>query len=256
VTEEDVAVEAAHAALAVIDHDAPGDVRHKGAVDLVTEVDLACEAAIRAVLARHTPDVPVLGEEGGGAEGVRTRWVVDPLDGTVNFVHGFPFYAVSVALEVDGEPTVGVVVDAVRHRTYRGTRGRGATVDGVRLRTSEVRTLREALFATGFPYDRHHRAGFYLRFVQAALEQGQGIRRAGAAALDLAFVAEGRIDAYWEFGLRPWDTAAAFVLVTEAGGRISPIPGESTTDPVSPIATNPWLHDAVIALIRGVLEAP
>lgn len=253
-TEEDVAVEAAAAAAAVLSTARPTGVRNKGAVDLVTEVDLACEAAIRAVLARHTPDVPVLGEEGGGATGASTRWVVDPLDGTTNFVHGFPFWCVSIGLEVDGVPTVGVVVDAVRRRTYRGTRGNGATVEGVALRTSDVRTLDAALFATGFPYDRRQKAAFYLKIVQRVLERGQGLRRAGAAALDLCLVAEGAIDAYWEFGLRPWDTLAGFVLVHEAGGRISPVPGRSLTDPVCPIATNAWLHDEVIALIGEALE--
>ena len=253
-TLEEVAVEAAHAAAAILAVKKVSGVRNKGAVDLVTEVDLACEAAIREVLGRHTPDIPVLGEEGGGAVGATTRWVVDPLDGTTNFVHGFPFYNVSVGLEVDGVPTVGVVVDAVRHRTYRGTRGRGATVEGGPLRTSDVRTLDEALFSTGFPYDRRQKAAFYLRIVQRVLERGQGVRRAGAAALDLAILAEGHVDAYWEFGLRPWDTMAGFVLVTESGGRISPIPGYPLTDPVCAIVTNPWLHDEVVALIGEALK--
>lgn len=253
-TEEDVASEAAQAAVAILASREAAKVRHKGAVDLVTEVDLACEAAIREVLARHTPDVPVLGEEGGGAADASTRWVVDPLDGTTNFVHGFPFYCVSIGLEVDGVPTVGVVADAVRRRTYRGTRGRGATVEGQRLRTSAVRDLDAALFATGFPYDRRQHAARYLKLVQRVLERGQGVRRAGAAALDLAMLSEGHLDAYWEFNLRPWDTLAGFVLVTEAGGRISPIPGCSLADPVSPVATNPWLHDEVVALIGDVLK--
>jgi myo-inositol-1(or 4)-monophosphatase len=147
-----------------------------------------------------------------------------------------------------------VVVDPVRRRTWRGTRGQGATVEGERLRASDVRTLDEALFATGFPYDRRQRAAFYLKLVQRVLERTQGVRRAGAAALDLAMLAEGHVDAYWEFGLRPWDTMAGFVLVTEAGGRVSPIPGRTLTDPVCPIATNAWLHDEVVALIGDALK--
>jgi myo-inositol-1(or 4)-monophosphatase len=249
VTEEAVAVEAAAAATAILRTSAPTGVRHKGAIDLVTEVDLRCETAIREVLGRHLPDVPILGEEGGGATGATTRWVVDPLDGTTNFVHGFPFYAVSIGLEVDGVPTVGVVVDAVRDRVYRATVGRGAWLGETRLRTSDVRTLDQALCATGFPYDARANAAYHLRFVQLFLERTQGIRRAGAASLDLAMVAAGAFDLYWEFGLRPWDVSAGTVLVREAGGRVSRIPGHDSYDPASPIAANPWLHDEVVALI-------
>lgn len=254
-TEEDVAVEAARAAAAVLaDTSLRRTARRKGAVDWVTDADLAAERAVREVLAKHTPDVPVMGEEGGGAAAATTRWVVDPLDGTTNFVHGFPYYAVSVGLEVDGEPTVGAVHDVVRGRTWRATKGRGGTVDGEPLRTSDVRTLEEALCATGFAYDRRQRAAFYLKFVKVALERTQGVRRAGAAALDLAQVAEGAIDLYWEFSLSRWDVVAGIVLVREAGGRVSPIPGLPLLAPANPIATNPWLHDEVVALIDGILK--
>lgn len=249
-----MAVEAALAAAAVLaDVGLRATARQKGAVDWVTDADLGAERAIREVLARHTPDVPILGEEGGGGDAT-TRWVVDPLDGTTNFVHGFPFYAVSIGLEVDGVPTVGVVHDVVRRRTFRATTGRGGTVEGVPLRTSEVRTLEGALCATGFAYDRRKRVDFYLRFVREMLLRSQGIRRAGAAALDLASTAEGSIDVYWEFALSPWDVVAGIVLVREAGGRVSPIPGHPLTSPANPIATNPWLHDEVVALIGRLLE--
>ena len=248
-TEEAVAVEAAAAAAVILRSTAPTGVRHKGAIDLVTEVDLRCEAAIREVLGRHLPDVPVLGEEGGGGEGATTRWVVDPIDGTTNFVHGFPFYAVSIGLEVDGVPTVGVVVDVPRGIVYRATLGHGAWVGDTRIHTSEVRTLDEALCGTGFPYDTRNGAGFHLRFVRLFLERTQGIRRAGAASLDLAMVAAGHLDLFWEFDLRRWDVCAGAVLVREAGGQVSAIPGYRLDDPSSPIATNPWLHDEVVALI-------
>jgi myo-inositol-1(or 4)-monophosphatase len=249
--EEQVAVEAAEAAAALIANAPPGVVRQKGAVDLVTEMDVRCEAAIREVLSRHTPDVPVMGEESGGAEQARTRWVVDPIDGTTNYVHGFPFYAVSVGLEVDGEPTVGVVVDVVRKVVFRATTGRGAWAGDTRLRVSDVRTLDQALCATGFAYDRRTRSAFYLRFVREALEHTQGIRRCGAAALDLALVAAGNIDLYWEFGLSWWDVAAGIVLVREAGGTATPIPGKRRTDP---IATNGWLHDEWSARLERLLR--
>lgn len=253
-TEEEVAVEAALAAAAVLaDTRLRATARQKGAVDWVTDADLGAERAIREVLGRHTPDVPVLGEEGGGATG-GTRWVVDPLDGTTNFVHGFPFYSVSIGLEVDGEPTVGVVHDVVRRRTFRATRGRGATVDGAPLRTSDVRTLEGALCATGFAYDRRTRVDFYLKFVREMLLRTQGIRRGGSAALDLATTAAGNVDLYWEFSLSPWDVVAGIVLVREAGGRVSPIPGYPLITPANPIASNPWLHDEVVALIGRLLE--
>lgn len=251
-SEEEVAVEAARAALAVLaGRTSAGQVRKKGPADLVTEYDERCEQAIRDVLTRHTPDIPILGEEGGGAADAATRWVVDPIDGTTNFVHGFPFYAVSIGLEVDGEPFAGVVVDVPRQVVLRATRGRGAFANDARIAVSDVRTLDEALCATGFAYDRRVRAAFYLKFVAAALERTQGIRRAGAAALDLAYTAAGNIDVYWEFSLKPWDVAAGVLLVREAGGRVSPIPGRpSITDP---LAANPWLHDQWAACMEQLL---
>jgi myo-inositol-1(or 4)-monophosphatase len=255
VTEEDVAVEAALAAAAgLADPTLRATARQKGAVDWVTDADLAAERAIREVLGRHTPEIPILGEEGGGDRAARTAWVVDPLDGTTNFVHGFPFYAVSVGLLVDGVPTVGAVVDVPRRRTFRATLGRGGSVDGAPLRVSDTPDLERALCATGFPYDRRQRAAFYLRFVQAALERTQGIRRAGAAALDLAHVACGAVDAYWEFNLSPWDVCAGIVLVREAGGRVDPIPGHPLLDPAHPLATNGRVHDELTTLIRQILE--
>lgn len=244
--EERVAVEAAMAA-AVLQRERPVQVRHKGIVDLVTEIDLASEAAIRAVLARHTPDIPVLGEEGGGAEGASTRWVVDPLDGTTNFVHGVPHYGPSIALEVDGRSVVGVVLDATRGQVFRATEGHGAFCDDARIAVSETRDLEQALVATGFGYDRRERAAFYLERVQRVLEGCQGVRRAGAAALDLAYVAAGRFDAYWEFHLARWDVAAGRLLVTEAGGTVEAMPGEALGDRPSPLATNGWLRDAFLA---------
>ncbi|MBN2800400.1 MAG: inositol monophosphatase [Deltaproteobacteria bacterium] len=249
-----VAVEAARAAEAIL-HRARGGalgVRHKGEVDLVTAVDLACEEAVRAVLARHTPDIPVLGEEGGGAEAIATRWVVDPLDGTTNFVHGFPAYAVSVALEVDGEAEVGVVLDAARGPLYAAARGQGATVDGAPLRVSAVSDLSGALVGTGFPYDRRLRADLYLSRLRAVLVRAQGIRRVGAASLDLAMVATGALDAFWEFDLKPWDVAAGNLLVREAGGRVSGHDG-GPLDPArpSPLASNGLLHTAMIEALRA-----
>jgi myo-inositol-1(or 4)-monophosphatase len=191
----------------------------------------------------------VLGEEGGGAETATTRWVVDPLDGTTNFVHGLPHYGPSIALEVDGETLVGVVVDVMRGQVFRATAGQGSFCDDVPMRVSDVRDLSQALVATGFAYDRRERAAFYLERVQRALVHCQGVRRAGAAALDLAYVADGRLDAYWEFHLSRWDVAAGRLLVTEAGGAVEPIPGESMGDRPCPLASNGWLQEAFRALM-------
>jgi len=254
VTELEVAVRAARAAGA-LQHRRPDDVRHKGAIDLVTEVDLASEAAIREVLARHTPEVPVLGEEEGGAHDQATRWVVDPLDGTTNFVHGLPHFGPSVALQVDGVIEVGVVYDVSRDELFSAARGRGAWCGERRLEVSGVDDLGQALVATGFAYDRHQRAAFYLGKVERVLTRCQGIRRAGAAALDLAWLAAGRLDAYWEYHLGPWDVAAGALLVEEAGGQVTwmsdealvPRPGPTP----SPLASNGRLHEAFTSLILG-----
>lgn len=220
----DLAERAARAGGRVI-RDAQGarEVHHKGPIDLVTEVDLAAEAAIRAVLEQGTPGVPILAEEGGGAAGAATRWIVDPLDGTTNFVHGFPSYAVSVALEVDGVLAAGCIYDPIHDAAYTAARGEGAWCEGRRLRVSQTATLDAALLITGFAYDRRERADFYLRFVRAFLIRSQGLRRAGSAAMDLCHLAAGRADGYWEFGLSPWDVAAGALLVEEAGGRVSDV---------------------------------
>lgn len=255
-TELDIALEAARAAARLLD-DRPLRVTHKGAVDLVTEVDRACEQAIRDVLHQRMPDVPVHGEEGGGAEDARTRWVVDPIDGTTNFVHGFPAYAVSVALEVDGELVAGVVLDAARNVEYAAARGAGTTANGSRIRVSDCRNLDLALVATGFAYDRRERADAYLRYVKRALETTQGVRRAGSAALDLAVVAQGGLDAYWEFNLAPWDVAAGVLLVREAGGVVTSVDGGALDRrKPCPLAANGWMHEAMMKLLADVGGLP
>ncbi len=246
--EEAVALEAARAA-ARLQAVRPRQVHHKGAVDLVTEVDLASEAAIREILARHTPDIPVLGEEGGGGDGAATRWVVDPLDGTTNFVHGLPHYGPSVALEVDGEVVVGVVIDVGRREVFRASRGHGAWLGDVRMQVSPTAELQQALVATGFAYDRGERADFYLERVARVFRACQGLRRAGAAALDLAWVAAGRLDAYWEFHLGPWDVAAGSLLVEEAGGCYGAIRGYEGAARPCPVASNHALAEVFAELI-------
>ncbi len=228
----------------------PGDVRHKGAIDLVTEIDLASERCIREVLAPL--GIPVQGEEGGGND-AGDRWVVDPLDGTTNFVHGYPHYCVSIALIHGGSPVVGVIYDPVRDHLYAGAARCGARRNDEVLTVSEVRTLEEALCVTGFPYDGREQAHVYLAYVERVLRRTQGMRRSGSAAMDMATIAAGQVDIFWEFGLKAWDTAAGQVLVVEAGGIVSRLSGNPHR-PGAPsvLATNPWLHEAVVGLFADL----
>lgn len=254
----EAAVEAARAGARVVREHPGRAVSYKGAVDLVTEVDVACEEAIRRTFERLTPGVPVLAEEGGGAWTGTTRWIVDPLDGTTNFVHGFPFYCVSIGLEDQGRVVAGVVYDVVGDRLYRASRGGGAWLDDRRLEVSGCADLDRALVASGFAYDRRERAALYLRFVQRMLERSQGFRRTGSAAMDLTLVATGQLDGYWEFNLKPWDVAAGWLLVEEAGGRVTDVAG-SSLDLSRPhaLATNGRIHDQMLAAFADLLpEAP
>lgn len=229
----------------------PTRVEHKGAIDLVTEIDLASEARVRETLDRLAPGIAFQGEEGGGAT-TGTRWVVDPLDGTTNFVHGYPFYCVSIAL-VEGErPVVGAIYDPVRDRLFRAWSGGGCTVNGERCRVSETAEVGSALCVTGFPYDRREKASFYLAYVERVLRGTHGMRRSGSAAMDLTTVCCGQVDFFWEFGLKAWDTSAGVVLVEEAGGRVSRLSGAAHV-PGAPeiLATNGRIHEAVLGLLGG-----
>jgi myo-inositol-1(or 4)-monophosphatase len=235
----------------------PRRVQHKGATDLVTEVDLAAEAAIRELLHRESPGTVVLAEESALADtaGAPARWIVDPLDGTTNFVHGFPAFGVSVALERDGELLGACVYEPLLDRCTAAGRGLGTTQDGMPVRVSDCVELDRALMLTGFAYDRRIMAPTYLRFVQAFLERAQGLRRAGAAALDFCHIAAGRADGYWEFNLSPWDVAAGILLVQEAGGRVStPGGGPVKLDQPQIVATNGHIHDAVLATMAPLLR--
>lgn len=227
----------------------------KSPIDLVTQVDLASEAVIRAVLGTACPDIPVLGEEQGGAWGAATRWLVDPLDGTTNFVHDFPFYCVSIALQVDGRLELGVVYDPVREHLYEAVRGEGATRNGGALRVSRQDELDQALLVSGFAYDRRQRAEFYLLFVRAFLERAQGFRRTGSAAMDLCHVAAGQLDGYWEFGLKPWDVAAGALIVQEAGGRVTDMDlGPLDLEKPRILVSNGQIHDQMARVILPLLR--
>ncbi len=223
-------------------------VRRKGAVDLVTEVDLACEEAIRGVLARLAPGTAVLGEEGaaGEAQAGTDRWIVDPLDGTTNYAHGFPVFCVSIAWEEGGAVRLGAIYDPLRDELFTAEQGRGAHCNDERVRTSGTAGLGDALLATGFPYDRRSHPRNYGEFRELT-QRTHGVRRGGSAALDLAYVACGRLDGFWEPGLQPWDLAAGCLLVAEAGGAVTRYEGT----PFTPydgdvVASNGPLHGALL----------
>jgi myo-inositol-1(or 4)-monophosphatase len=254
----DIACRAATAAAVVVRDHVGRSVVYKGAVDLVTEVDVAAEEAIRKVLDAATPGVAILAEESGGAWQADSRWVVDPIDGTTNFVHGFPYYCVSIAFQDRGTVTCGVVYDLVRDQLYRAELGQGAWLGDRRLAVSSCPDLDRALVASGFAYDRRQKAACYLRFVQRMLERSQGFRRTGSAAMDLCLVASGLLDGYWEFNLKPWDVAAGALLVTEAGGIISDVDGSSLDlDHPRVIASTPKIHREMVAAFADLMgDAP
>jgi myo-inositol-1(or 4)-monophosphatase len=206
---------------------APLNVRSKRVNDFVTQIDQAAEEAIIGIVKHAYPDHGFLAEESGatGAAG-EYRWIIDPLDGTTNFIHGFPQYAVSIAVEQRGTLMHAVVYDPTKNELFTASRGRGAFLNDRRVRVSKCEKLADALIGTGFPFKEMKRARLYLHQLKNAMEGSAGVRRAGAAALDLAYVACGRLDAFWELGLSPWDMAAGALLIQEAGGLVGDLDGE------------------------------
>jgi myo-inositol-1(or 4)-monophosphatase len=197
--------------------------------DFVTEIDKAAEAAIIEIIVKAYPDHGILAEESGasGKKKAEFVWIVDPLDGTTNFIHGFPQYSVSIALQHKGIVTQGVVFDPVKNELFTASRGRGAFLNDRRIRVSRRIGLKEALIGTGFPFRELTHFDEYMAQFRAVTRETAGIRRAGSAALDLAYVAAGRLDGFWEIGLSPWDMAAGGLLILEAGGLASDLHGES-----------------------------
>jgi myo-inositol-1(or 4)-monophosphatase len=236
-------------------------VEHKGPVDLVTEFDRRSEALILEAIRREYPGDGVLSEESGsnGVHGERT-WIVDPLDGTTNFAHGIPIFTVTMAL-MDGRGLQsGIVYDPLRQEMFWAERGQGAFLDDRRLQVSQVSDLRSSLLVTGFPYDiatsRFNNLDHYANFSMRC----QGVRRLGSAALDLAYLAAGRFEAYWDLQLSPWDVAAGALLIQEAEGRVTNIHGgdDLLRQDLSLLATNGRLHNAMLEVLRlgAVPEAP
>jgi myo-inositol-1(or 4)-monophosphatase len=227
----------------------------KGEFDLVTEADRASERFIVERLRAHFPAHSIVAEEGGGHAGASEyRWYVDPLDGTTNFAHGFPMWCVTMAVARGGELVAGCIFDPIRDEMYTAERGSGAYLNHRRIRVSKVSRLEEALVATGFPSRKRH-LNVNVHFYYQMAMWTHGVRRAGSAALDLAYVAGGRLEAFWEFGLNPWDMAAGALLVSEAGGRVSDMHGGPLEIGGPHLLTdNGLLHDEVLKLFGEVFR--
>ncbi len=229
-------------------------VDKKGAIDLVTEVDLAVERMFRAMVADRFPDHVVLAEELGGP-GPTTGghcWIFDPLDGTTNYAHGLPVFASSLALEIDGVVSVGAIYDPTRRELFTATLGGGAYLNGVPMRVSSVATLVDAMLVTGFPYTIHQSRDELVSLFSTFLSKAQAVRRLGSAALDLCYVAAGRMDGFWEQHLKPWDVAAGALMLTEAGGTITAFDGSPfDVRRAQVMASNGWLHSALLEVVRA-----
>lgn len=229
----------------------------KGAIDLVTEVDLECERMCRAILAERFPGHDILAEELGATAPSRApsrfRWVFDPLDGTTNYAHGLPIFCSSLALEIDGRPDVGAIYDPTRKELFTAERGEGARLNGEPLAVSATGQLLDALLVTGFPYDVHQRSADLIALFAGFLRRARAVRRLGSAAIDLCYVAAGRLDGFWEEHLQPWDVSAGALILDEAGGRLTGIDGTPfDTSAGHVIASNGLLHDQMLAVVREV----
>jgi myo-inositol-1(or 4)-monophosphatase len=227
----------------------------KGEHDLVTEADRASEQLVIERLSSHFPSHSIVAEEGGGHIGSSEYcWYVDPLDGTTNFAHGFPMYNITMALEQSGELIAGVIFDPEHNEMFTAERGSGAYLNNRRIRVSKVNRLENTLVATGFPSrKRHENVNIHFYYQLAMLTHG--VRRAGSAALDLAYVASGRLDGFWEFGLNPWDMAAGILLITEAGGKCSDMKGGPVTlRGPHLVADNGLVHQQILDLFGEIFR--
>ena len=227
-------------------------IEYKGEIDLVTEVDRACELAILETIRGRYPEHDIVTEETDLARsGSRFVWFIDPLDGTVNFAHCYPFFSASVALAVDGEIVAGAVFDPLRDELFSAERGAGSHMNGGPLRVSGASRLIESLLITGFPYDTHQRLEERLRFFNRVMGLARAVRRDGSAALDLCYVAAGRADGFWEEILKPWDMHAGRLIVEEAGGRATRLDGTPLgLGPDGVVATNGLIQEALVEALR------
>ncbi|MBI3306594.1 MAG: inositol monophosphatase [Candidatus Omnitrophica bacterium] len=223
----------------------------KSELSLVTESDEKSEKFIVKTILKNFPDHSLLTEESPARGHSSSRWIIDPLDGTTNFAHTFPIACVSIAYEENGEVLLGGILDPFRNELFFGERGKGATLNGKKIRVSKTPLLNDSLLCTGFPYDRREKIDEYLPLFRRFVIKTQGMRRLGAAALDLCYVACGRYDGYWEAKLNPWDKAAAMVIVEEAGGQLSNFSGEPLTlEDVQNVASNGKIHQEMLEVMK------
>jgi len=232
-------------------------VEQKGHNDYVSDADLAAEKAVIHCILKHYPDHAILAEESGVQGESDTVWIIDPLDGTTNYLHGFPVFAVSIGVQIKGRMEHAVVYDPLRQELFTATRGQGAHLEGRRIRVSGQKQLERALIGTGFPFRQaDQEIDPYLKMLGKVVRSTSGVRRPGAAALDLAYVAAGRLDAFWETGLAPWDLAAGSLIIREAGGIISGIDGsESFLDTGHVLTGTPKIYAAIAKLCASEIKA-
>ncbi|MEN7343491.1 MAG: inositol monophosphatase family protein [Pseudomonadota bacterium] len=234
------------------------NIESKGRNDFVSEADRRAETRIIEEIRKHYPDHAILAEESGASKGNDVEWIIDPLDGTNNFLHSFPVYCVSIGVNVGGKLSHGVVYDPVRQELFTASRGDGAQLDGRKIRVSGRRYLSDALIGTGFSYrsDQEDNVDAYLSLLGSVLKNSAGVRRPGAAAIDLAYVAAGRLDGFWEFGLKPWDVAAGALLIREAGGIVSGVDGsEKFMDAGHILCGTPKVYAGLAKLFAGEAKA-
>lgn len=226
-------------------------INQKGKNDFATEIDRMAENEIINIIKSAYPDHAIMAEESGEKSGNNFVWVIDPLDGTTNFIHDFPQYSVSIALINKGRTEIGVVYDPIRDELFTATRGAGATLNNRRIRVSQQNSLQGALVGTGFPFKSQHHLDTYLSMFKAIFTQASDVRRAGSAALDLAYVALGRLDSFWEIGLKPWDMAAGILLIQEAGGVVTDFSfKDKYMESGNLIAGNPKIHQQMYRAIE------
>ena len=231
------------------------EVTTKGRNDFVTDVDRLAEQEIISVIHKSYPDHAILAEESGEQGHNETIWIIDPLDGTANFLHGFPHYCVSIGVMVRGRIEHGVIYDPLRDELFTASRGAGAQLNDRRLRVTKQKTLAGSLIATGFPFKYHEHFPAYLATFNAVFPEVSDLRRGGSAALDLAYVAAGRVDAYWELGLQKWDLAAGILLIEEAGGVVSDFTGgENHIEHGNLVAGNFNIHQQLLNQIKPHLS--
>ena len=224
----------------------------KGRNDFVSEVDRMAEADIIRTVQRSYPDHAFLAEESGASGDAEYVWIIDPLDGTTNFLHGFPVFCVSIAVMHRGRLEHGVIFDPLRNELFTTSRGAGASVDGRKMRVSDTRLMEKSLIATGYPYKQDASwLDAYMGMLKDAMRETSGVRRPGAAALDLAYVAAGRLDGFWEIGLSLWDVAAGVLMIQECGGIVTDLGGrDGWQQSGNVVAGNPKIHEALLGLIE------